>query len=201
MISVHIPHTIANAVLSCNSGRLFGSSLYCASIGDMDIYEQRRARLRAWIDEDPIAQGNVEAWCDSVSKRTGTPVNPSYIRQLIPTAGRKANRNIGEKAARNLEKAAGMPDGYLDGELRPAPHVVGERSADHIDPDEQRIRDAWRKAGKEGRAILAGIADQILGASSQQDAPGIRSGRDIRLPGKADQSPGRTASKPNAKSA
>lgn len=98
----------------------------------MEIEEIRRLRLRQWIDNDPVSQGDVEKWCNHYSKLAvegdGT-LSPTYIRQLVPKRG-TASRNIGERVARRLERIVGKPKGSLDEEI-PNEHtaVADERGA------------------------------------------------------------------------
>lgn len=113
MISFHMAPTIANAVVFGNSNCWFASDSTCCPIGCMEISEIRQRNLRAWIDSDPHSMGNVEAWCAHYSQFAEKPINPSYIRQLVPEHGR-GSRNIGEKAARKLEAIGSKPTGWLD---------------------------------------------------------------------------------------
>ena len=113
MMFVHIPLTIAKAVHGNNSSRLFIQGCSVRQMTPMDIAEIRRKKLRQWIDTDPVSMGNVEAWCGHYSRFSDKPLNPTYIRQLVPERG-FANRNIGERTARKLECAGRKPHGYLD---------------------------------------------------------------------------------------
>lgn len=93
--------------------RLFSKCYSCGDNANMDIAEIRRRNLRAWIDNDPASNGNVEAWCAYYSQFAEKPLTPSYVRQLAPERG-KAVRNIGERAARKLEAIGRHPPGWLD---------------------------------------------------------------------------------------
>ncbi|WP_407280579.1 hypothetical protein U5817_09865 [Aromatoleum evansii] len=114
------PHGKNNSSCCCENQQqlLVQHLLLPAHNGQMDMAEIRRRRLRHWIDTDPHSLGNVEKWCDYYTQLVPAgerPLNPSYIRQLAPEVG-KAARNIGEKAARRLERAGGLPVGWLDTE-------------------------------------------------------------------------------------
>lgn len=66
----------------------------------MDTVQNRRARLRAWIDE---RCGGSQAQFVAV-----TGINQGELSGLLRT------KSFGEKKARSLEAAAGMPTGWLD---------------------------------------------------------------------------------------
>lgn len=84
----------------------------------MKIAQIRRLRLRQWIDEDPQSKGNVASWCNYYSQFSfrdadDSPINPTYIRQIAPKRS-APTRNLGEKAARRLERIGGKETGWLD---------------------------------------------------------------------------------------
>lgn len=66
----------------------------------MDIVQNRRDRLRAWIDEN----------CNGSQAQfvTVTGINQGELSGLL------RQKSFGEKKARSLELAAGMPLGWLD---------------------------------------------------------------------------------------
>lgn len=72
----------------------------------MEIIEIRRKKLKKIVDE----YGGIE---DFVRERSRPDreksLNASYISQII-----NGTRNFGEKAARNMEDLAGLPDYYFD---------------------------------------------------------------------------------------
>lgn len=71
---------------------------------DKTIVDQRKARLKSWIEAD--FQGNVAAFCRYYNQNKSMA---SYISQLF-----SGGRNFGEKAARKLESDTGRPEGWLD---------------------------------------------------------------------------------------
>ncbi|THF65154.1 hypothetical protein [Pseudothauera rhizosphaerae] len=84
----------------------------------MEIAQIRRLRLRQWIDEDPCSKGNVTSWCNHYSQFSfrdadDSPISPTYIRQIVPKRS-APTRNLGEKAARRLERIGGKEAGWLD---------------------------------------------------------------------------------------
>lgn len=115
------PHSTNNSIRCCflqteQQHLLAPVLLSCEQNAPMEIEDIRRLRLRQWIDADPVSRGNVEKWCAYYTQRIDpgeAPLNPSYIRQLAPEQG-KANRNIGERSARRLERIGGKPRGWLD---------------------------------------------------------------------------------------
>lgn len=122
-------------------------------MANMDIAEVRRRNLRAWIDQDPHSQGNVEAWCHHYSRFADKPISPTYIRQLVPARGGAA-RNIGERAARKLEAAGGKPPGWLD--IAPGTLLVQE-SAPTPAPGSYAAL-AAAQGGHEGGTLLTGLS-------------------------------------------
>lgn len=94
------------------------------AITDQNIVELRRARLREWID---IHHGGVAADFIKVSG-----INQGELSGLLKS------KSFGEKRAMSLEKAAGMPAGYLSAkelpEGRPMPNPVSplETRSDYI---------------------------------------------------------------------
>ena len=66
-----------------------------------DLVTRRRARLQSWITKH--CNDNASAFARDVNK------NQSYIADLL-----RGKKSFGEKAARDLEIRAKMPDGYLD---------------------------------------------------------------------------------------
>ena len=73
---------------------------------DNDATPRRKAKLRAWIDRE--FEGNVAMFVRHYKLK---PSMASYISQLF-----SGLRGFGEKSARNVERAAGKPDGWLDAE-------------------------------------------------------------------------------------
>lgn len=147
-MSFHMLETIANASVQCNSACWFVDSNCLLRIETMEIEEIRRRNLRAWIDADPHAEGNTAAWCDHYSQFVDDgegPLNPSYIRQLVPKRG-TTNRNLGEKAARRLERIGGKPPGWLDVDRTKPVHVGLQQHADDTIPhdDALELRDRRR---------------------------------------------------------
>jgi len=97
----------------------------------MDLYHVRRKRLRQWIDSDPVSLGVVKAWCSYYSRFTEKPLNPVYIRQLVPKRG-SPKSNIGERTARALEVAGGKLPGWLDGDDEGVGQEKGEDSKHQV---------------------------------------------------------------------
>jgi hypothetical protein len=87
------------------------------SVSGMKQDDIRSKRLRKWIDEDPVSNGNVVAWCNHYSHYTQEgeePLNPVMIRGMAPKRG-KRSQTFGEKIARKLEEI-GRRAGYWRGE-------------------------------------------------------------------------------------
>lgn len=84
-----------------------------------EINELRRKKLESLVKLD----GGSKEFCENRSSETADkPNNPDYINQII-----KGERNFGEKAARNMEKRAGLPKGYFDdAEMTPETEVFKE---------------------------------------------------------------------------
>lgn len=85
----------------------------------MKVVEVRRERLREWINDKykGIQAGFVE----------DTGINQGELSGLLKA------KSFGERKARNIEKMAGMPDGWLDGpptvvdyNVTPGPHVYNQ---------------------------------------------------------------------------
>jgi len=86
-----------------------------------EINELRRKRLEALVEQD----GGPRDFCEKRhSDSADKPNNPDYVYQII-----KGDRNFGEKAARNMEKRAGLPDGYFDDpEMTPETEIFKENN-------------------------------------------------------------------------
>jgi hypothetical protein len=123
----------------------------------MDVRLIRRRNLRALIDNDLIAQGNVEAWCSLMSKKYGVTLNPNFIRQLVPKRVAEADRNFGEKAARKLEEMIHLPHGTLDQEDGEA---VREDRLEYatLSDDEVTLVLGYRACDERGRNMLLTMA-------------------------------------------
>lgn len=72
----------------------------------MDVYENRRLNLKAEIGHD---RGAIKSYADAHD------LNESYLSQII-----NKHRRLGEKAARHLERKAGLEPFFLDAD--PAEH-------------------------------------------------------------------------------
>jgi phage repressor protein C with HTH and peptisase S24 domain len=79
----------------------------------MDIVQNRRARLRAWIDQH--CNGSQAQFVEM------TGINQGELSGLLRT------KSFGEKKARSLEVSAGMPVGWLD---QVAPEEVSRKAGD-----------------------------------------------------------------------
>lgn len=66
----------------------------------------RRVMLRRWIDEQ--CQGLQTTFIESTGKNGGKEINQGELSGLLKS------KSFGEKKARALEKASGMPAGYLN---------------------------------------------------------------------------------------
>lgn len=72
----------------------------------MDIMERRRKKLEKTVNE----YGGIENFVRERSRPDrDKSLNPSYISQLI-----NGTRKFGERAARNMEDLAGLPEYYFD---------------------------------------------------------------------------------------
>lgn len=72
----------------------------------MDMREQRRLRLQELVEQ----YDGIEKFIRARSKPDAEKhINSSHISQILT-----GKRNLGEKAARNLEKLAGLPEFYFD---------------------------------------------------------------------------------------
>lgn len=99
----------------------------------MDIYEIRRKNLLALIERK--YENNRSLFARSVDKNVNT-VN------LYLTTNEKLRRNIGERNARDLERAASLPTGWLDIEGSDTPGInlvtnidrIGGSTKDNPDP-------------------------------------------------------------------
>lgn len=86
-------------------------------MADDTLKQIRRMNLRRWIDDDPVADGNVAKWCDYYSvylEKDEKPFNPNHIRQYIPQGDREPHGSIGENLARKIERALGRPKYSMD---------------------------------------------------------------------------------------
>lgn len=125
----------------------------------MDIADIRRARLRQWINEDPASLGNVEAWCHHYSqfvKEPDRPITATYIRQLVPKNG-QPGRQIGERAARRLEKIGNKPAGWMDrmagGDEAPADSPA-ESPTEKLEHVKQALAHMLAAAGLDADALI-----------------------------------------------
>lgn len=119
-------------------------------MSDERLREIRRMNLRRWIDDDPVAQGNVAKWCDHYSvhlEKDEKPFNPNHIRQYIPQGGRDPHGSIGETLARKIERAVGRPRYSMD-----EPHPQ----------DAYQVNEARATYGRRGKPIAKSL-DELMG--------------------------------------
>lgn len=72
----------------------------------MDINDFRRDRLHALVKEAGGPTEFVKRYSRSDADK---PIDATYVSQII-----NGHRKLGEKAARNMERRAGLKPGYLD---------------------------------------------------------------------------------------
>lgn len=98
-----------------------------------EMNELRRKRLQSLVEEE----GGPKEFCEKRhSDSADKPINPDQIYQII-----NGRRNFGEKAARNMEKRAGLPHLYFDDpELTPETEIFKES-----DPTYKKIMKALQE--------------------------------------------------------
>lgn len=99
----------------------------------MDIRDTRRARLRALVEQHESAAAFARAH----------NLDPTYISQLL-----NKHRQMGEKAARKIEAAIGLPANYMD---TPAPDTPNVREGPKIKGRLPLI--SWVQAGEWCEAV------------------------------------------------
>ena len=140
-----------------------------------DMADIRRANLRKLIDEDPrIEHGNVRQWCDLYSQyleEDERPFNPTHIRQLVPKSGKPVG-SFGPTVARKIERAVGLPFGYLDHNQTANPsdssvfdHRSEYKSESNATKSELQLR--FDRSAPEIKAVV----QAILGLSPLDDLP------------------------------
>ncbi len=113
----------------------------------MEIYEVRLQNLIKQMG-DIDEHGRVAEFCREHD------LNDSQIRQYFIGV-----RNIGEKAARNLEKKIGLPTMTLDGAHR------------SLSLDESRLIDLFRQGSRQGRQLVMGVAESVPKDESKPAPP------------------------------
>jgi hypothetical protein len=144
-----MPHTLPDSkVVSIP----FGDSLWSRHSQNvrMSVEDVRRERLRALIKEF----GSQRALSDICGY-----VSDNYISQLL-----KPGKSFADKAARKIEKAAGKPKDWLDGEDdgAPTPKVYWPFSIDQAMYD--------RLSPTQKREVDAGFRKLVLGATLEDAA-------------------------------
>jgi transcriptional regulator with XRE-family HTH domain len=107
----------------------------------MDIRDVRHQRLRLLLSEKGAQQ--------ALAERMG--VGPAYVNQLY-----LGNRNIGERAARKIERALSLPDGYMDGR------------EDALTAAEKTHLDLYRRASVPVRELVDAALRSAVSAGSQE---------------------------------
>lgn len=72
------------------------------------VVENRRAQLRAWIDQHFGGSQAAFAASTANAEQGERQINQGELSALL------RNKSFGEKRARSLERQSGMPSGYLD---------------------------------------------------------------------------------------
>lgn len=120
----------------------------------MDINTIRRLNLGVLLDE--YRAEHPRAQQQEFARAIGT--TPSYFSSIKGGKGKKPKRNLGDQLAREIERARGKPDGWLDhpqGWTRELVSADGQIPLDKLDPSDlalfrsiaQRILDKDAKRG------------------------------------------------------
>lgn len=136
----------------------------------MDVRLIRRRNLRALIDNDPVAQGNVVAWCSAMAAKHGATLNPNFIRQLVPKRVAEADRNFGEKAARKIEEMLHLPHLSLDDPGQ----TVSENRIDYAmiaPPEVTELVGLFSSADDKSRQMILAVARAATPAEPVADNP------------------------------
>jgi hypothetical protein len=99
----------------------------------MDIHEHRRQRLRALIEADDAAKGNVAAFSrihNQDAARLRQVLNPNY----------REGQSFGERAARRLEEELGLPPMYFDSGFAIGKHTSPDVGASDTSQDDALIK-------------------------------------------------------------
>ena len=84
--------------------------------------DQRVSKLRRLVSE----AGGPKAFARAHLRRdSDKQINESYVSQVL-----NGHRSFGEKAARNMETMAGLPDRYFEPEFLPVDVVVEKKKSD-----------------------------------------------------------------------
>ena len=118
----------------------------------MDVFEIRRKNLLKLV---------AEAGSQAAFSRL-TDIAPAYINQLLRTEG--DTRNIGERAARKIEKKAMKPSGWLDApanakELPASADNEGEQPA--LGREEQELVSLFGHLDDDNRKLLVEFAELL----------------------------------------
>ena len=124
----------------------------------MGIYDTRRTNLRAILGNyDKDGDFGEKIGCDS-----------SRLSQL-----KTGRANIGEAAARQIEKADGKPQGWLDipTEIQQVNAEYGEIPVDILSEEEKKLLENFRALCPDQRAALKTVSNALA-----QSAPAKKTG-------------------------
>lgn len=115
------------------------------------LAQTRRSQLQKWFKNRAIPTSE-----------------KSYISQLL-----SGKSSFGEKAARRLEVAYGMGDGYLDGRRGVTQAVAGEAREEHgLSTDEQTLLSQYRAASPRWRLAIT-LLSMVSTSDSQDEVAGM----------------------------